>query len=121
MPTLSLASAITRMDSGLDGDAIPRSAKLCIPGRAFTGSSKAIFPNVSITHLDTPSKTNGLDGSCPQSVELLQGGRLIRKQIQACFGVLADLDAPIVDPIINPVRRNVKFLGELSQGERACY
>ena len=68
-------------------------------------------------HLDTPSKTNGLDGSCPQSMELFQGGRRIREQIQARPGVLADLDAAIVDAIINPVRRNVKFLGELGQGE----
>ena len=69
--------------------------------------------NPSIMHLDTPSKTNRLDGSCAQSLELLQGGRLIREQIQARLGIFADLNAAIVDTIINLVRRNVKLLGEL--------
>lgn len=76
---------------------------------------------LSIMHLDTPSKTNGLDGSCPECFELLQGGRRIREQVQARPGVLADLDAAIVDPIINPVRSNVKFPGELGERERACH
>jgi hypothetical protein len=114
-------SAITLTAFGQSGAAIQHSKTSTITGKGPSGSSRETSQIASITHLDTPSKTNGLDGSCPQSLELLQGGRRIREQIQACPGVLADLDAPIVDPIINPVRRNVKFLGELSKGERACY
>src|SRR6266702_8904234 len=35
--------------------------------------------------------------------------------------VFCDLDRPIVDAIINPMRSNVKCCGELREGERACH
>jgi hypothetical protein len=118
---MTLASLFIVMDFGQDEDVILHWQKSIGPGKASIGFSREIFAAVLIRHLDTPSKTNGLDGTCPQSLELLQGGRLIREQIQARLHVFADLNATIVDSIINPVRRNVKSLGKLGQGERACH
>src|SRR5438270_249982 len=43
------------------------------------------------------------------------------KAAQARLGIFADLDAPMVDSIINPMRRNVKGFGDLGERECACH
>ena len=64
-----------------------------------------------------PSKTELLDRSLDELFEPLEGCWFIRKQVQVCCNVFRDLDATIVDPIINPMRGNVKSFGDLCESE----
>src|SRR6266566_4117199 len=68
-----------------------------------------------------PSKTELLDRACQQLLEAVEGCRLIRKQIQLGLLVFRNLDRAIVNPIINPVRGNVKRLGHLGKRERPSH
>jgi hypothetical protein len=67
------------------------------------------------------SKTQRFERSLDKLLEACKSRRLIGKQIQVRLRVFGDLDRPIVNTIIYPVRGDVKGFGKLRDRERTSH
>ena len=63
-----------------------------------------------------PLETQVVDGAILELLEHLQGIWFVREQVESCLEVFNNLNASIVDQMIYPEGRDVKFTGDLRHG-----
>src|SRR5437764_9251291 len=72
-----------------------------------------------MAHLDTPLKTQLLDLTGLELLELSDRPGFVGEQVELGFSVPGDLDGAVVNPVMDPVDRYVQAVGYLGHGQVA--
>src|SRR5262245_10566513 len=72
-----------------------------------------------ITHVDAPLKTQVLEAAIDQFSELLDGRGSIGEQVEPGRSIFDNLDRAIINPVINEMGSDARFLGHLRNGQES--